>query len=243
MTIRRVLPVLLAAAPSAGVAQEAARLEAGVMSDWRVRGMSWSDGRPAAQLFASMPLGPGLDLAGQATTSRGSARHGGADAVLDVSGGYSSEAGLLRWHGGVAGHFFPGGSGAQDYVDLSLGGGAALGPLDLMVTAHYAPSQAAIGRSNLYTVADARIGLMGTPLTLAAHLGRSAGSISDRQRSDRLRPGGRYTDWSLGLDYAIRRLFFSITYSDTSIDRRRTMPSGYADHAGATITFGARFIM
>lgn len=234
---------LLAAIPSAVVAQQAPVLEAAVMNDWRVRGLSWSDGRAAAQLFASLPLASGFGLAGQATTVRGTARHGSADAALDLIGSYAVESGLFRWHGAVTGRFFPGGAGPLDYLELNLGAGAALGPMDVAVAADYAPSQGAVGGSNLYTRADFRFGLPGTPLTLAAHAGRSSGHANDRIRAQRLRPGGRYTDWSLGADYAVGRVFFNATYSDTDIRRKQAPVPAGTRHSGRAVIIGARISM
>lgn len=209
-----------------------------MLSDHRVRGLSWSDGRAAAQVWGEVPIADGLALSAQATTARGSRRHGGADAVLEIAATWRGEGGLLRWHAGVAGQFFPGGTGAQDYAEIDGGLAGTIGPLDLGLAARYAPSQAAIGGSNLHLGAKAQLALVGTPVTLTAGFGRSSGSTDDPLRAARLRPGGAYADWSLGGRYVVRRVAFSLTYSDTDIAARDVPPATGVRHYGASLVAG-----
>lgn len=237
--MRRASLVLLGlAVPSAGWAQQGSALEAAVLSDHRVRGLSWSDGKAAPQLFVEAPVAGGLSVSAEVTGARKATRHGGADAAVTVAATYRADAGLLRWHAGVTGQVFPGGAGDQDYAEIDGGVAGTLGPLDLGLTASYAPDQAAIGGSNLHLGAAARVALVGTPVTVIAGLGRSSGKVDDPLQAARLRPGGAYVDWSLGGRYVMRRLSVSLTYSDTDIAASDVPAVASARNFGAKIVAG-----
>jgi hypothetical protein len=232
------LPLAIALANTP--AQAGPTVEVDVMTDHRVRGLSWSDGEAAGQVYASVPLTPTLNASAQVTTLRGSDRHGGANLGLDMAGTYSDGAGLLNWYGSVVGHFFAGAQGNLDYAELQGGIGGTLGPADLTVMASYAPSQDAIGGSNFYRRVEGRMGVWGTPYTLRGHVGRSSGSVDDARRAERLRPGGAYTDWSLGLDYFLAPVTLSLTYSDTDISRSDIRFPEASQHFGSRFVVGAQ---
>ena len=244
--MRHILAIALPAmlAPTPALAQETIGLEASILTDYRERGLSWSDGKAAARVRVDAPLaGTGFTAAAQATSTRGSTRHGGADAGVDLSVAFRHEVGLTRLHGAAIARLFPGGAGKQDYLEFDLGAGMALGPVDLAVLGSYAPPQRAIGGSNLYGKASARLALIGTPVTLTGHLGHASGHVDNAMRAGRLRPAGNYTDWSLGGDYALGRLVFSLIYSDTDIRRRDIRFPGNAGHHGARVVLGAHLIL
>lgn len=225
--------------PLPALAQQGPSLEASIASDYRERGLSWSGGRAIAQLYAEAPLSSGIGVSAQATTIRNAARHGGADAAFDLRVDYRGDAGLIYWRGGVTGHLFAGGIGPRNYLEGDATAGLMVGPLDLSLKASYVPPQEAIGGSNFHARARASMGLMGTPLTLGGHIGHSSGSVDDPLRAARLRPGGSYTDWGIGLDYNRGAIRFSLDYTDTDIARRKiAFPDG-AGHHGAALVAGA----
>lgn len=245
MTYRLAWALLGVAAPLPSLAQEAVRLDASALSDYRERGLSWSEGKPAALANVDLPVAAGLAVSAQAVTTRGSDRHGGADAAFTLRATYSQEAGLLRWRGGLAQHLFAGGSAPLDYLEGELELGFMIGPLDLALLGSYAPPQQALGGSNVYGRVRARLALAGTPLTLAAHAGHSSGNVDDESRARRLRPGGNYADWGLGADYALGPATLSLTYTDTDIRRRDiASPAPLREpprHYGASIVAGVHF--
>lgn len=224
--------------PLSASAQRGPSFEASIASDYRERGLSWSGGRAVAQLYAEAPLVSGVGVSAQATTLRGAARHGGADAGLDLRADYRGDSGLIYWRGGVTGHLFAGGDGPRDYIEGDATAGMMIGPLDLSLRASYAPPQEAIGGSNFHARAGASIGLFGTPFTISGHMGHSSGSVDDPVRAARLRPGGSYLDWGLGVDYNKGPARFSLDYTDTDIARREVdVPNG--GHHGAALVAGA----
>lgn len=227
--------------PCPAVAQQALDFEASVLGDDRRRGLSWSQGKAAAQLRTDLALPAGFAASATASTARDATRHGGAAATLDLRAGYRHETGLLQLDGGLVAHIFAGGDGARDYGEIEASVGVGIGPLDLSVLAAYAPRQQAIGGSNLHRRVRLRDGVPGTPLSLSAHFGRSSGVVRDAIRAQRLRPGGAYADWGLRGDYALGRWTLSLAYSDTDIRRRAVAVPADGRHAGAALVASAHF--
>ncbi len=241
--VRRLLCGLVAlAVPAPCWAEPDLALEAGVLTDHRVRGLSWSDGEAAPQVYARLPFGD-FALSAEATAARDAQRHGGADAAIALSAGYRAETGLLRWQGGVTGHLFPGGSGEQDFYELDGGIAGMIGPLDLALAARYAPSQRAIGGSNLHIGASAELALIGTPVTITAGVGRSSGSVDDALRAARLRPTGDYVDWSVGGRYVLHALTFTLAYKDTDIASDDLHPLARSRDFGAKVVAGVHLAL
>lgn len=239
--IGRFASLLAGAVVVAGVAQDACAqsfggpdLSVGVSSDDRRRGLSWSDGKAALDAALYVPLGDAVTLGARAATLRGSRRHGGADAGIDLSAGYHTDAGPWRLSAGAAGHVFPG-EGRLNYAEIEGDVGFLIGPAQLGLHVGYAPPQGAIGGDNLYLGAGADIAVPGTPFTLIGGLGRSSGSIDNPVRVMRLRPGGSYWDYRLAVEHVLGPLAAGLRYTDTSIGR---VPAGgpYVDpHHGARV--------
>ena len=200
------------------VAQNARSASVEVMTDEVRRGLSWTEGRAAAAGDVRVSLGP-IDASARAVTTRGSARHDGADAVVDLVVGTGWDLGAVRIRTDAIGHAFAGARGRMDYVEGAVSASYAYGPLYATLGATAAPSQRAIGGSNVYLYASANAGIPGTPLTILGELGHSTGSVSDPVRAERLRPGGSYTNWRLGLEHRRDRLTLGVDYVGTDVDR------------------------
>lgn len=226
--------LLLAATPTWGAPDLS--LSAAIANDERRSGLSWSGGRAAASADIGLGLGD-IRLDARATTARDSARHGGADAVVDLTGDYGRDFGALRVDGWVTGHLFPDGRGSLDYVELGAQGGLLIGPAQLDLTASYAPDQAAIGGDNLRLGARAEVALIGTPFALSAAAGHSSGDTDDPRRAARLRPAGAYWDWRLGGTWTNGPIRVALDYVGTDIHRRDAVLSPFADaaHAGDAV--------
>jgi len=236
--VRRGAPLLLGAifcavAPPA-FARDFARdfgglsLQLEAASDERRRGISWSEGDPVLGASASLSVLPSLSLDVAATSLRGSARHGGADAVIDIDADYGMQLGAVRVQALGSWHAFPGTSG-MGYGEVGAGLGYQFGPAAFDLFARYAPDQAAIGGDNLVLGSALAIGIPRTPLTLSAHLARSSGSNDDPVRARRLRPDGAYWDHGVALDYHRGRWSAGLRYSSSSIGK------GAAFHAGPAL--------
>lgn len=231
--------IAFTAAPGTAAAQSGPAVDIEVMTDYRDRGISWSDGEAAARVLVDVPISQTISVSGQAATLRQSNRHGGADAGFDLAARYADYHGLIDWHAGIVGHVFAGGDGDLNYLELEGGVGAALGPAEIDVRASYAPSQDAIGGSNFHVRAGAYLGIPATPLTLYSHVGRSSGSSDGSGLSTRLRPAGSYTDWAIGAEYYLMPLSFTLTYSDTNIGRDDLRLPVMDNHYGEKLVAGA----
>lgn len=199
-------------------------------TDHRRRGLSWSDGDPALDVYGSVTVS-GVDIAARAVSTRNSARHGGADAAIDLIAGISEDAGPFTLRGRVIGHFFPG-SDDTAYGELNGEVGGSLGPVQVDLSASYAPEQSSIGGDNLYLSARGSVGVPATPWTLSAHVGRSTGSVDDPVRANRLRPGGSYTDWGVSAEYVIGPATVGARYTGTNV-RFDTPAPRIADRANS----------
>lgn len=236
--------------PASAAAQSAAAsvsLEA--VTDLRERGLSWSAGKAAMRAEATVPLTESLALDLEATSLRSSVRHGGADLGVTVApridlasrGGWTLSA-------GANGRAFLGASGLG-YGELTSDLSYSIGPARLGIGASFAPSQKALGGSDLYLEANAAIGVPGMPLTIYGGGGHSSGSkrpgLLAAERVQRLRPDGAYWDHYLGAEYQYDRLAIGLRHTGTSIAAAPLPGDGtgrYLDrHTGSRVTAYLRF--
>jgi Bacterial protein of unknown function (Gcw_chp) len=214
-------------------------------TDRRERGLSWSDGRPTASLEVSVPASDAFSFDLEAMALRDSARHGGAEAALRIAPRYTLGSAGWAFSAGARGNVFLGRSG-MSYAELTGEAQYTLGPARLVAGVDFAPSQKAIGGSNLHVEAQASVGIPGLPVTLYGGLGHTTGSTRDGARglrAARLRPGGDYTDYHLGLEHGFAALSLGVRYSDTSIDAADLDPlSPFTDrHVGSRVLAYIRF--
>lgn len=208
------LPVAAAHAqslPSAGV-------EATI--DERRRGLSWSEGRASVSGDLAVTLGA-IELDARVAALRGSVRHDGADAVADLGAAFVTGVGPFQLRARAIGHVFAGAASGMDYGEIGGDARYTLGPIELTAGALYAPPQDAIGGSNLYLSGLAVVGIPATPFTVVGGVGRSSGTVDDPARADRLRPGGTYTDWRLGVEHTTGPLTLALDYVGTDLNADR----------------------
>lgn len=226
--ITRAIAAVLLAAVAAPATAASLGIEAG--TDLRRRGLSWSDGSPAIEAWASVPVTGGLSVEGGAATLRGSARHDGADLLAEAALRYTRQSGAFSWWADVQGLGFVGASG-QNFGQLRTGAAFGIGPVQLSGIASWAPPQAAIGGSNVYVGGSVNLGIPATPLTLRASTGHSTGTDDGSGRANRLRPGGDYSDFRLDADYVIGPVTLGASFTTTSVAARPG--DRFADHAGS----------
>ncbi|WP_343525813.1 TorF family putative porin [Sphingomonas sp.] len=211
-------------------------------SDENRRGLSWSGGRlsPSADIFATRGA---LEASGRIVALRESDRHGGAGVVGDLSVGAGTMLGPVTLRGRVTGHLFGGAGFHADYVELGGSAAYTLGPVQVDAGADYAPAQDAIGGDNLYLHAGAQAGIPGTPWTVLAGIGHSSGKTDDALRAARLRPGGDYSDWRIGVSRITGPVTLGLDYVGTDVSERAASASPLADarHSGDRLVGRVRF--
>jgi len=184
------LATILAAAGIGGAAAPVAvDYEIGVVGDYRFRGVSLSDRRPAVQAGAQANFASGAYVGVWGSTIDEYASEGdphGATVELDVNVGWIFKAGGLDVDAGLGAYTYPG-ARSLAYVEFPLSLSREVGSATLTVSGAYAPKQSALDRDNIYVAGsvDWRIGEYG----LAVQSGYEDGEFA---------PSGKW-DWSAGL--------------------------------------------
>ena len=181
--------------------------EIGLVSDYRYRGVSLSDGNPALQGsltlehkgFYGTLWGSTLDRIGDP-----------ADSEIDLTAGY--ERNLAEWISldlSATRYLYPS-SGGDDYSEATAVVTLTRGSAEATAGLGYVPRQRAL-RDNLYAFAGARYALTGTPVTLVAGGGYERGAF------DEVRRGGK-RDWNIGAEIERGRGKFSLSLIGSDAD-------------------------
>lgn len=186
-----------------------------VASDYRFRGISFTDGDLTVQGGIDVGHSSGLYVGVWGSNLEDSATFGNSE--LDIYGGWSGDiGGGITADVGLLYFYFPNGdnglAGPSDFFEPYGSLSGDLGPANLTVGFNYAWSQAAIGDDdNIYLYSDLSVGVPNTPVTLNGHFGWNNGSVTiDPNDSTQ-------TDFSFGADYAISsKLTASVTYVATA---------------------------
>lgn len=221
-------------------AQSARSVGAEAATDERRRGLSWSEGRASVSGDAAIVLGA-IELDARVASLRGAVRHDGADAVADLGAAFVTDTGPVQLRARAIGHVFAGARSAMNYGEFGGDARYALGPAELTLGVLYAPPQDAIGGSNLYLTGLAVVGIPATPFTVIGGIGRSSGMVDDVVRADRLRPGGTYTDWRVGVEHVTGPMTLALDFVGTDLaDNRPTRAIGDRRHSGDRVLARAR---
>lgn len=197
----RVVALCLLTGSGTAGAQPVASIGGGVdlVSDHVVRGLSWSDGKPALTGWVQVPLTSATLIALDVAMTREAERAAGADLMLSPALRQRLSDGPVRIDAGGRCHVFVGGSGAA-YCEITGGMTYDIAFATVDAGLAYAPGQDAIGSDNLHLRAGASVALPGTPLSISGAVGHSSAVLSG-DGSPRLRPGGAYWDHVVGLGY------------------------------------------
>ena len=202
-----------------------------LVSDYRFRGVSQSDGGPAAQATLALDHVSGAYAVVSADTIDGAgripARSGYGRAELDVSAGYAKLVHGFTLDGGLAYFAFPDADRGRhtDYFEPYASIGYTIGPIAAKLGANYAwggqrgLAVFAGGRrdDDLYVHGETSFAVPRTPLTLKAHAGHAAGALAhvnpDPAHHD-------YWDWSATAEAIGGPIRVGVTYADTDITER-----------------------
>lgn len=195
-----------AAATTESAAEEAGAIDPafslGAVSDYRYRGLSLSNKKPALQTEVSVSHENGLYARLWGSTI---ADNGGADIETQVSFGYYVEFGAFNADVQAAYYVYPGAS-ADNYGEVTARLGRQIGPAELGASVSYAPAQQGTGDlDNLYVGLDGNLPLLGETVALAGTFGVEEGAFGDRK-----------LDWSLGVTGEKGELSLGLMYVDSS---------------------------
>jgi uncharacterized protein (TIGR02001 family) len=245
MKFRLAAMALMTAISTPALAEEAAPPppltisgSAALVSDYRFRGVSQSNGGAAVQGGITVTHESGAYAGFWGSNLSGWGTFGGPNLELDLIAGYKFPVGgAAALDVGLTVYTYPGGASktlfAEPYVKLS----GTVGPASLTAGVAYAPKQQALGqwyntgasaqtgtpdnpgakKDNFYGWADAAAGIPSTPVTLKGHIGYSKGNAGLGPNGTSVAPTGEYLDWLLGADIAVGKLVLGVAYVDTDI--------------------------
>ncbi len=170
---------------------------AGVVSDYRFRGVSQSDRDPAVQ--GGLDLSAGPFFAG--TWGSTIAEYGGAETEVDLYAGLQGEIGGTALSAGAYAYLYPGGKGVN-YVELMASAERTFGPVTLGAEAALAPRQANVAEANRYLGLSSALDA-GSGWALTARGGYEDGFYA-----------GKW-DWEIGAGYTFGPVTASLAWIDT----------------------------
>ena len=202
-------------------------------TDYRLRGVSQSDTKPAIQGTMTITHKSGVYGGLFASNLAGWGTFGGPDLELDLIGGFKHSLGGGTVDAGLTWYMYPGGATITDYAELFARYSHSLGPATVTGGVYYAPPQRALGNytntpqsrigdteDNLYVTGDAAVGIPKTPFTLKAHIGHSNGNPGLGPNGTSVTPTGDYWDYAAGTDITYKVLTLNVSYIGTDITRR-----------------------
>jgi uncharacterized protein (TIGR02001 family) len=206
-----------------------------VVSDYRFRGVSYSDGDPAVQAQAALETDGGVYVRLWGSSIGETA--GGAELELDLVGGWLFELGDgLSLDVGATWYIYPGDS-AANYVEPQLILQYDLGSAVPRLGIAYIPGQGAtrdgLGRKrdNLYSFVGLSVPVRGTPLTIDGQLGYERGAF------DFARGGGKW-DWQLGGTLDLKRVSLGVAYVDAAVEGAPLEPGATDATVVGTVKLG-----
>lgn len=216
-----------------------------VVTDYRFRGISQTNKRPAIQASITLSHASGA-YASVWGSSIDDYVAGAADQEIDLILGYKKSFGATTLDVGTIYYYYPGSSGIvsgynSDFFEPYIAVSQAFGPATAKVTVNYAPKSKALDiglgkEDNLYAALDLSAAVSETPLSFSAHLGHSFSKSF-------LTGGVKYTDWSVGASYTMKALTLGVAYVDTDISLFSGIPNSNRNitKAGFFGTLGVAF--
>ncbi len=216
-----------------------------VVSDYRFRGLSQTNRRPAVQGTITVAHESGIygSVWGSSIDDYVAA---GGDQEIDLSLGYKHAFGDTTVDVGALYYYYPGAEAIipgynSDFIEPYASITHSFGAVSAKVYAAYAPSQSALDygfgkENNFYASFDLSGTIPDTPVSLTAHVGRNF------TRSF-LSGGLKYTDWSIGASFTHKALTFGLAYVDTSANLFSGLPNANRNigRGGIVASLGAAF--
>lgn len=201
--------------PLAAQPMRQAEISLSVVSDYRLRGISWSSEKPTIVAGASVPIGTKNLVHATSFLPRQDARAGGANIAFRFGGRHNEFIGPVRVDAGASCRVFAASDG-RSFCELEAGGSFDLATATIYAEMAYAYKQSAIGGDNLYLGGGASLSIPQRPVTFSAYAGRSVGKITNPQAAARLRPFGDYWDYGAAVTLTNGRLSLIGRYIGTS---------------------------
>ncbi|WP_435418417.1 TorF family putative porin [Parerythrobacter aurantius] len=187
-----------------------------LVSDYRFRGVSFSDGDFALQGGLDLTHTTGFYVGTWASSISGGTPYGEVELDVyagwtgDIADGVTFDAGLLYYIYPTGGEIADPLNFDTDYFEPYASIATTLGPVGATVGVAYAWDQDSLGGDdNLYLYSDFEVGIPSTPFSLTAHLGYTDGFFATTG-------DGESFDWGVGAKAALGdNLTLGLNYVDT----------------------------
>ncbi|HWU01974.1 MAG TPA: TorF family putative porin [Novosphingobium sp.] len=198
---------------------------AAIVSQYRFRGISQSDNKPAAQMSITVSHKSGFYVStwgSSASAGQSAVNIGGSE--IDVYGGYTHAIGKtgITFDGGLYGYLYPGMPSAE-YFEIYGSLSKSYGPISAKVGLNWAPAQDYFTNLqkvtgvntpdyNVYEYAELTLSVPKTPVTIHGHLGHTGGGLD---------LGYDYIDYTVGASYKWKMLTLDASLVGTDISHSR----------------------
>ncbi len=194
-----------------------------VLSDYRFRGVTLSDGDFAVQPTITISHESGFYVGAWGSNV---AENSGDDIEVDLYAGFSG-GDAITYDIGATYYVYPGVS-SLNYVEFTGKLGTTVGPATVGAQLSYVPSQDNTGNTdNIYVATNAAFAIPDSPITLTGSIGFEDGAFGDDK-----------VDWSLGATAAVSVFTLGVAYVDTN--RRSTFAFDDSD-AGVVFSIAYSF--
>lgn len=206
---------------------------AAIVSQYRFRGLSQSNNKPAVQASATLSHKSGFYVATWGSSTYGDSSFtespispGGTE--IDVYGGYTKGFMGVTFDGGLYGYIYPS-APINNYFEVYGSLAKSLGPVTAKVGLNWAPKQTYfddLGSPTKYNMYEyAELSYTYGPATLHGHIGHTGGGLNYTAGAGL--PGKEYMDFTVGASYKWKSLTFDVSAVGTNIGRGTL--SDYAD--------------
>ncbi|MEE4349906.1 MAG: TorF family putative porin [Pacificimonas sp.] len=199
----------------------------GIYSDYRFRGISFTDQDAALQGGIDLAHSSGFYVGTWGSNLAGFGTFGGSNLEIDIYAGFGGEFGSVGvFDVGILWYTYPG-TDVTDYLEVYGSVGADIAGVETTIGVAYAPDQDSIGSDNLYLYGDAGIGIPNTPISLSAHIGYTEGSLGfGGVGASGTLFDDNYIDYSIGAAVDLMGLELGISYIGTDISDGREIDLG-----------------
>jgi uncharacterized protein (TIGR02001 family) len=186
-----------------------------LVTDYRFRGLSQSNGDPAIQGGININHSSGFYVGVWSSSLDFNAPLDGVygSQELDIFGGWTGSVGSgVTVDAGLLYYAYPSGHvGKAEFFEPYASISGTLGPVSAKLGANYAWSQSALnfnGGGNddsLYVYGELSAGIPNTPISLAGHLGYTDGALSPKFATGQTVSYSGGFDWNVGATWAITK--------------------------------------
>jgi uncharacterized protein (TIGR02001 family) len=234
--------VVTAFASTAAFAEDAPAPEvtitgtAAVVSQYRFRGISQSDNKPAVQASITVAHKSGFYVSfwgSSASAGNSAVDIGGTE--IDIYGGYTAPISTtgVTFDGGLYGYIYPGSNKpfnanhSLSYYEVYGSLTKAVGPVSLKVGVNYAPKQDyfkdfnTFTKSSFYKYVEASASIPNTAASVHAHLGHTAGGFDWA--------GKQVLDYSVGASYKVKSITLDASLVGANTSKADAAAAGWSE--------------